>query len=224
MNTLFAALCRREALLAWQERGELATGLAFFLIVATLFPLGLEADPALLRALAGGVVWISVLLAGLLAAPRLFADDHANGTLEQLLLSPTPAEIWICAKVLVHWLAALLPLIIASPLLALLYQLSARETAVLVASLLLGTPLLAWLTALGAALTLAVPGAAALRALLVLPLCVPVLIFGAGSVHALSIGQSISSGLALLAAGSLTGTALAPFACAQALRLLREGD
>lgn len=219
MSALFAAVLRRELLLAWQERGELAVSLAFFLVVALLFPFALPAGSTALRELAPGVIWVSALLASLLATPRLFAQDHASGALEQLLLSPEPAEVWIAAKVLAHALASFAPLLAASPLLALLYHLSGAEALLLAASLLLGAPLLCWLNALGAALTLGLPGAAALLSLLVLPLCVPALIFGAGMLHAWNGGQSITPGLALLAAASLASSALAPFACARALRL-----
>ncbi|GAB2897407.1 heme exporter protein CcmB [Uliginosibacterium flavum] len=219
---IFLAVLRRDLLLAWRGRSDLLVALAFFLIVASLFPFGVGADPVQLRAIGPGVVWVAALLASLLALPRLFAQDHDSGVLEQLLLSPEPAVIWVSAKILAHWIATGLPLVLIAPLLGLMYRLEPGATQVLIASLALGTPILSLIGAIGAALTLGLRGAGSLLALLVLPLFVPVLVFGAGAVDAWAGGMSIAPHLSLLGGGSLAALALAPFACAAALRLACE--
>lgn len=219
---IFLAVLRRDLLLAWRGRSDLLVALAFFLIVASLFPFGIGADPVQLRAIGPGVVWVAALLASLLALPRLFAQDHDSGVLEQLLLSPEPAVIWVSAKILAHWIATGLPLVLIAPLLGLMYRLEPGATQVLIASLALGTPILSLIGAIGAALTLGLRGAGSLLALLVLPLFVPVLVFGASAVDAWAGGMSVAPQLSLLAGGSLAALALAPFACAAALRLACE--
>lgn len=218
----FLAVLRRDLLLAWRARTDLLVALSFFLIVASLFPFGVGANPARLRAIGPGVVWVAALLAVLLALPRLFERDHEAGVLEQLLLSPEPPVLWVSAKILAHWLATGLPLVILSPLLGLMYRLEGAELLVLAAGLLLGTPLLSLTGAIGAALTLGLRGAGALLALLVLPLFVPVLVFGAGAVDAWSAGMGITAQFSLLGGGLLAGLALAPWACVAALRLAAE--
>ncbi|KAF7600175.1 MAG: heme exporter protein CcmB [Candidatus Dactylopiibacterium carminicum] len=218
MNLFFAVL-RRDLLLAWRTRAELGVALAFFVIVASLFPFAIGAETARLQAVGAGVVWVAALLAGLLALPRLFAADHDSGVLEQLLLSPEPPVLWVTAKILAHWLATGLPLVLLSPLLAMMYQLSAESGGVLMLALLLGTPVFSLLGAVCAALTLGLHGAGALLALLLLPLCVPVLVFGAGAVSAWSAGVGLAAHLSLLGGGLLAAIALAPWACAAALRL-----
>jgi heme exporter protein B len=219
---IFNAVLRRDLLLAWRGRSDLLVALAFFLIVASLFPFGVGADPVQLRAIGPGVVWVAALLASLLALPRLFAQDFDSGVLEQLLLSPEPAVIWVSAKILAHWLATGLPLVLIAPLLGLMYQLEPGASSILIASLALGTPVLSLIGAIGAALTLGLRGAGSLLALLVLPLFVPVLVFGAGAVDAWAGGMSVMPHLSLLAGGSLAALALAPFACVAALRLAAE--
>lgn len=221
MKTFFAVL-HRDLLLAWRARSDLLVALSFFVIVASLFPFGVGAEPEQLRAIGPGVVWVAALLASLLALPRLFAQDFDNGVLEQLLLSPEPPVIWVSAKIFAHWLTTGLPLVLIAPVLGLMYQLEPGASGILTLSLALGTPVLSLLGAIGAALTLGLRGAGSLLALLVLPLCVPVLVFGAGAVDAWAGGMPVTAHLSLLGGGSLAALALAPFACAAALRLACE--
>src|SRR6185436_19962380 len=168
---LDAALCvvRRDLLLAWRRRGDVATALLFFLIVASLFPLGIGAEPNLLRAVAPGVIWVAALLSSMLSLSRLFAADHADGTLEQMLLSASPLGVIAAAKAAAHWIVAGLPLAAIAPLLALQYDLAPALWPVLALSLLLGTPVLSMIGAIGAALTLGLRGGGILLSLLVLP-------------------------------------------------------
>jgi heme exporter protein B len=216
------ALVARDLKLALRRRADVATGLVFFVVVASLFPLAVGAEPRLLREIGAGVVWVAALLAVLLALPRLFAADHADGTLEQLLLAPQPTSVLALVKVAAFWLTSCAPLVLVAPLLALQYGLDAGETGVLVLSLVLGTPGLAALGAIGAALALGLRGAGALIALMVLPLQVPLLIFGAGAVDAQHAGLDVAPWLSLLAAVSVGTWALAPWAIAQALRVASE--
>ncbi|PLK49318.1 heme exporter protein CcmB [Uliginosibacterium sp. TH139] len=219
---VFLAVLRRDLLLAWRARADLLVALSFFLIVASLFPFGVGADPTQLRAIGPGVVWVAALLAVLLALPRLFDKDFDSGVLEQLLLSPEPAVLWVAAKITAHWLATGLPLVILSPLLGTMYRLEGVELGVLAGGLLLGTPILSLVGAIGAALTLGLRGAGSLLALLVLPLFVPVLVFGAGAVDAWGAGMGVSAQFSLLGGGLLGALALSPLACAVALRLAVE--
>lgn len=221
MKSFFAVL-HRDLLLAWRGRADLLIALAFFVIVASLFPFGVGAEPNQLRAIGPGVVWVAALLASLLALPRMFSQDHDSGVLEQLLLSPEPAVLWVAAKIAAHWLATGLPLVLISPLLGLMYGLDGTAQTALVASLLLGTPILSLVGAIGAALTLGLRGAGSLLALLVLPLFVPVLVFGAGAVDAAGAGMGVSAQFSLLGAGVLGAVALVPWACVAALRLACE--
>lgn len=218
----FAAVLRRDLLLAWRGRSDLLVTLAFFVITASIFPFGVGAEPNQLRAIAPGVLWVGALLSTLLSLHRLFAQDHADGSLEQLLLSPEPAVLWVLAKTLAYWLTTSLPLVMAAPGLGLLFDMEPGALQVLTLSLLLGTPALSLIGAVGAALTLGLRGGGALLALLVLPLFIPVLIFGAGAVEAWLGGTGASANLFLLAGGSLGATALAPWACAAALRIAVE--
>lgn len=218
----FLAVLRRDLLLAWRGRADLLVALTFFVIVASLFPFGVGAEPNQLRAIGPGVVWVAALLASLLALPRMFSQDFDSGVLEQLLLSSEPAVLWVGAKILAHWLATGLPLVLISPLLGLMYGLEADALAVLAASLFVGTPILSLLGAIGAALTLGLRGAGSLLALLVLPLFVPVLVFGASAVDAFAGGMGVSAQFSLLGAGVLASAALVPFACVAALRLAAE--
>ncbi len=209
---------RRDLRLALRSKAELGVQLLFYVIVVTLIPLGVGPDPALLRALGPGVLWVAALLASLLALPRLFATDFADGTLEQMALSPHPLPGLISGKIAAHWLATGLPLVAASPLLGLQFGLGDDELVVLALGLLLGTPTLSLLGAVGAALTLGLRNGA-LLALLVLPLYVPVLIFGAGAVDAVRTGMGAAAELSLLGAGLLTALVGAPLAAAAAVRI-----
>lgn len=219
MGAVFAAMLRREMALAWRGRTDVLLALSFFVVVVCLFPFGIGPEANQLRAIAPGVVWVTALLASLLALPRLFEHDLRDGTLEQLLLSPEPAVVWVLAKVVVHWLVTGVPVALFAPLLAGLYDLQPEVLPLLAGTLLLGTPTLTLIGAIGAALTLGVRSGAVLLALLVLPLAVPVLIFGAGAVEAALGGVSYAAHLALLGAGGLAAVALAPWACVAALRL-----
>ena len=217
-----AALLHRDLRVALRRRADTGAVLVFFLIVVSLFPLGVGPQFELLRRLGAGVVWVAALLASMLALARLFADDHADGTLEQLLLSPTPLALLVLAKAAAHWLASGLLLVAASPLLALQFDLEGRAIGVLFVSLLLGTPLLSLIGAIGAALTVGLRGAGVLLGLLVLPLVSPVLIFGAGAVDAAAAGLDPGAHLSLLGAMLALALVLAPLAAAAALRIAHD--
>jgi heme exporter protein B len=212
----------RDLLLALRRRSDVATALLFFVIVASLFPLGVGAQPNLLRAVAPGVIWVAALLSTMLSLGRLFAADHADGTLEQMLLGAAPLGVVVAAKTFAHWLAAGLPLVAIAPLIALQYDLPASLYGVLALSLLLGTPVLSLIGAIGAALTLGLRGGGVLLSLLVLPLYVPVLIIGAGSVDMAAAGLAPAGQLQLLAAMLVVAAAFAPWAIAAALRISTE--
>lgn len=218
----FMAVLRRDLMLAWRGRTDVLVTLAFFVIVVCLFPFGVGPETNQLREIAPGVLWVAALLSTLLSLNRLFAQDHADGTLEQLLLSPEPTALWVVAKVAAHWIVTGLPLVIVAPGLALLFDVQQDALGVLVLSLALGSPILALLGAVGAALTLGLRGGGVLLALLILPLYVPVLIFGAGAVDAHLGGMGASAQLLLLGGGLLGALAAAPFACAAALRIAIE--
>jgi heme exporter protein B len=222
LGSMFAALVQRDLLLALRRRADVLTTFFFFVIVVSLFPLGIGAQPDTLRAIAPGVVWVAALLASMLALSRLYAWDHADGTLEQLVLSPQPLVVLIGAKVFAHWLVTGLPLVLIAPLLCLQFDVSASAMGVMVISLLLGTPCLSLIGSIGAALTLGVRGGGALLALLVLPLYIPVLIFGAGAVTASAEGMPAGAHLSLLGAFLLIALVLGPLASATAARIALE--
>ena len=210
---------KRDLRLALRSKAELGVQVLFYVIVVTLFPLAVGADPVLLRALGPGVIWVAALLASLLSLPRLFGSDFADGTLEQLALSAYPLPALISGKILAHWLTTGVPLAVLSPLLALQFGLEAAESAALASGLLLGTPTLSLLGAIGAALTLGLRAGGALLALLILPLCVPILIFGAGAVGATHAGLGAAGELSALGAALLASVVGAPVACAVAVRI-----
>jgi heme exporter protein B len=222
MLDVLRSLVHRDLLLALRNRGDVGTALLFFVIVTTLFPLGIGAEPALLRAIAPGAIWVAALLSSLLSLGRLFAADHADGTLEQILLGAAPLGAVVAAKTLAHWLVSGLPLVLIAPLIALQYDLPAPLYGVLVISLLLGTPVLSLIGAIGAALTLGLRGGGVLLSLLVLPLYVPVLIMGAGGVEMAAAGMGAQGHLLLLAAMLVGAAAFAPWAIAAALRISTE--
>lgn len=219
MWLVFTTLIRRDALLAFRRRSDVLASVFFFIMVASLFPLGVGPERELLRTMAPGVLWVAALLASMLSLGRLFALDHADGTLEQMLLSPEPLTVIVAAKVLAHWLTSGLPLVLLAPLLALQFDLPTDAIAVLAGSLLLGTPVLSLMGAIGAALTLGLRGGGVLVALLVLPLSIPVLIFGAGAVSAQASGLGSTAHLQLLAGLLAASSVLAPWAAAAALRV-----
>jgi heme exporter protein B len=209
----------RDIKLAMRSKGELAQALAFFIIVVSLFPLAIGPESAVLKRIAAGVVWVCALLAVMLTLPRLFQSDYVDGTLEQLALSPYPLPLLCAGKMLAHWLSTGLPLALVAPVLGLQFGLDASELLVMVAGLLLGTPILTMLGAIGAALVLGVRGGSILMALLVLPLYIPVLIFGAGAVEASLAGIDAVANLSLLAAMLLFGLVTTPFAAAAAVKI-----
>jgi heme exporter protein B len=212
----------RDVLLAMRRRADVATTLFFFVIVASLFPLGVGPEPKLLRTMAPGILWVAALLASMLSLGRLFAEDYADGSLEQLVLAPEPLALVVIGKVVAHWLVSGLPLVLISPVIALQFDLPREAIVTLLQALLLGTPLLSLIGAIGAALTVGVRGGGVLISLLVLPLYVPVLIFGAGAVDASAIGMDAGGHLSILGALLLLGMVLAPWATAAALRISLE--
>ncbi len=212
----------RDLRVALRHRSDTAAALFFFIVVVSLFPLAVGPEPGLLRTMAPGVVWVAALLAAMLSLARLFADDQADGTLEQLLLSPTPLALLVLAKMAAHWLISGLLLALVAPLLAVQFDLSWEATKVLSLSLLLGTPLLSLIGGIGAALTVGVRGAGVLLSLLVLPLVAPVLIFGAGAVESASAGSGYGAHFSLLGAMLAAALFLAPVASAAALRIAME--
>ena len=222
MLAALSSLIHRDLLLAARRSSDVLTVLAFFVIVVSLFPLGIGPDPALLRTIAPGVLWVAALLASMLALSRIFASDHADGTLEQLLLSATPLGMTVAAKVFAHWLISGLPLVLVSPVLALQFDFPQELLGVLVLSLALGTPVLSLIGAIGAALTLGLRGGGALLALLVLPLYVPVLIIGAGAAESAVSGLGSQAQLLLLGGFLVLAAAFAPWAAAVALRISME--
>src|SRR5690349_6217227 len=209
---LAAARCLiyRDLLLALRRKSDVGTALLFFVIVASLFPLGVGAEPNLLRAIGPGVIWVAALLSSMLSLSRLFADDHADGTLEQMLLGTAPLGVIVAAKTAAHWLVSVLPLVLIAPLLAIQYDLSASLIGVLVLSLLIGTPVLSMIGAIGAALTLGLRGGGVLLSLLVLPLYVPVLVMGAGSVDMAAAGLVPDAQLLLLTAMLIVAAVFSP--------------
>jgi heme exporter protein B len=218
----FLAIVRRDLLLAMRRKSEVLTALFFFIIVVSLFPLGIGPEPALLKKIAPGILWVAALLSTMLSLNRLFATDHADGTLEQLVLSPTPLGLLVAGKILAHWLVSGLPLVLLAPVLGLQFDLDTSALGILIVALLLGTPLLSLIGAIGAALTLGVRGGGVLLSLLVLPLYVPALIFGAGAVEAHISGLGATGHLSLLAALLALAAFFAPWATTAALRIALE--
>jgi len=221
LATIFA-VARRDLQLALRRPADLASALFFFIIVVSLFPLGIGPEPALLKKLAPGILWVAALLATMLSLPRLFADDYHDGTLEQLALSPYPLALAVIGKVLAHWLVSGLPLALLAPILGLQFDLDGEALGVLALALLIGTPALSGIGAIGAALTLGLRGGGVLLSLLVLPLYIPTLIFGAGAVEAMIAGLATDGHFSLLAALTLASLGLAPWAVAAALRIALE--
>lgn len=212
----------RDLRLALRRRTDTLAVLVFFVMVVSLFPLGVGPEPQLLRSMAPGVVWVAALLASMLSLARLFADDHQDGTLEQMLLSAHPLALLVLGKAAAHWVCSGLLLALLSPLLAIQFDLSASAAGVLALSLLLGTPVLSLVGAMGAALTVGLRGAGVLLSLLVLPLCIPVLIFGAGAVDAHSAGLGVAGHFSLLGALLVLSLFAAPLVAALALRISVE--
>jgi heme exporter protein B len=221
VNALLAVL-RRDLLLAMRRKAEVLTALFFFVIVSSLFPLGIGPEPALLRKIGPGVLWVGALLATMLGLQRMFATDHADGTLEQMVLSSAPLPLLVAGKIAAHWVVSGLPVVVLAPVLGLQFDLDADSLVVLTLGLLVGTPVLSLLGAIGAALTLGVRGGGALLSLLVLPLYIPTLIFGAGAVQAQLSGQGAGGHLSLLGALLAVSLFFAPWATTAALRISLE--
>ena len=213
---------RRDLRVALRRRSDTFSTLIFFVMVVSLFPLGVGPEPQLLRTMAPGVLWVAAMLASMLSLPRLFADDHADGTLEQMLLSTHSLAVLVFGKTLAHWMGSGLPLVLLSPVLALQFDLSASATGVLMLSLLLGTPVLSLVGSMGAALTVGLRGSSVLLSLLVLPLTIPVLIFGAGAVEAHTAGLGVTGHFSLLGALLIVGVVVSPWVTAAALRISME--
>ncbi|EPO1785631.1 heme exporter protein CcmB [Cronobacter turicensis] len=216
---MMGRIIRRELRLAARHRAELLNPLWFFLVVIVLFALGAGPEPQLLARIAPGVVWVAALLASLLAMDRLFRDDARDSALEQLMLLPTPLPVVVIAKVTAHWVATGLPLVVLSPLAALLMGLNGHAALTLMLTLLLGTPTLSFLGALGAALTAGLRRGGILLSLIILPLAIPLLIFSTAAVDA-AMMQLPVSGFFAISGAFLTGSVtLLPFATAAALRI-----
>jgi heme exporter protein B len=213
------AILRRDLTLAWRNRSDIAMPVLYALIVVTLFPFALGPENTLLQRIAGGVVLVTILLAMLLALDAMFRSDIEDGSLEQLALAPAPLALTLGMKILAHWLSTALPLIVISPLLAGMLHLPTAVMPVLLLSLLLATPLLSLLGAVLVALTAGTRRSGMLLALMLLPLCVPVVIFAAGAVAAAQLGLPWAAPIAWLAAALIMAVVLAPLACAAALRI-----
>ena len=222
MNNIFFAVIRRDLLLAFRRRADVLTTLFFFVIVVSLFPLGVGPEMKTLRIIAPGVVWVAALLASMLSLQRLFAADYQDGTLEQMLLSPQPLAMSVLGKIVAHWMVSGLPLALMAPILGLQFDLPPAALGILFVALLLGTPILSLIGAVGAALTLGLRGGGVLLSLLVLPLYIPALIFGAGAVEAHIAGVSPEGHLSLLAALLILSGLATPWVTAQALRIAME--
>lgn len=220
--SLFGSLVLRDLQLAGRRRVDALLPLAFFTVAVSLFPLGVGPEAQTLRQIAPGVVWVCALLAAMLSVTQLYAADHADGSLEQMLLSGEPAVLIAVAKALAHWLLTGLPLVLAAPVFGLLFDMSGPAILALVSGLLLGTPILSLLGGLGAALTLGLRSAGVLLILLIVPLCIPALIFGAGAVSAVEAGLEAQAHYSLLGALLIFTAMVAPWATAAALRIATE--
>ena len=222
MLTMFRWIVVRDLTLAWRRRADVLSTLFFFVIVVSLFPLSIGPESQLLRSIAPGVVWVAALLASMLSLSRVFENDYHDGTLEQMLMTPQPLFLVVLGKVLAQWLVSEVPLAVVAPLLGVQFDLEPRTLWILFISLLIGTPVLSLIGSIGAALTLGLRGGGVLIAVLILPLYVPVLIFGAGAVDASIIGGNIQSNILLLTAFFLLVLVFAPWATSAALRISLE--
>ncbi|MBA6251990.1 MAG: heme exporter protein B [Colwellia sp.] len=218
-TSAFSLIIKRDLTIAFRHRDDIINPLLFFIIVVTLFPLGIGPESTTLARIAPGIIWVAALLATLLSLDRLFKSDHEDGSLEQMMLSPHPIFILVLAKIIAHWLVTGLPLIFIAPLLAVLLHLDENSYGALMLTLLLGTPVLSLLGAIGVALTVGIKKGGVLLSLLVLPLYIPILIFATSAIDTAAMNLPYSGQLAIIAAlffGSLT---LAPFAVSAALKV-----
>lgn len=212
-------IIRRELLIAFRRQADIFNPLWFFIIVITLFPLSIGPEPNLLARISAGIVWVAALLSALLSLERLFKDDFQDGSLEQMMLMPIPLQLVVMAKIIAHWILTGLPLIIISPLLAILLSLDTTTWIAVVLTLLVGTPTLSFIGAIGVALTVGLQKGGVLLSLLVLPLYIPILIFATSAIDAASLGVAYNGQLALLAAMLAGAMTLTPFAISAALRV-----
>jgi heme exporter protein B len=219
---MFGWIVTRDLKLAWRGRADVLSTLFFFVIVVSLFPLGVGPETQLLRSIAPGVVWVAALLAALLSLGRLFANDYRDGTLEQLLLTPQPLYLVVLGKTFAHWLVSGMPLVLMAPVLGLQFDLPPNVLLMLFISLLIGTPVLSLIGSIGAALTIGLRGGGVLIALLILPLYIPVLVFGAGAVDASIANGNPLANVYLLGAVLVLSLVFAPWATSAALRISLE--
>nr|WP_228141734.1 heme exporter protein CcmB [Marinobacter sp. X15-166B] len=210
---------RRDLQASFRQPQDLLNPLLFFMMVVTLFPLGVSPEESFLRQSGSGILWVAALLSTLLSLDHLFRHDFDNGTLEQLVLQPQPLYLLVLAKTLAHWLVTGLPLVLLAPVLAVMLHLEGNSIAILCLTLLIGTPVLSFIGSVGAALTLGLRSGGVLLSLLIIPLYIPVLIFGTGTVAAAAGGASVGAYLALMGAFLVLSVTLAPFASAAALRI-----
>lgn len=222
MRALFVSVFLRDLRLAARRRIDSLLPLVFFVVAVSLFPLGVGPEPQTLRQIAPGIVWVCALLAAMLSVSSLYAGDHADGSLEQMLLAPSHAVALASAKAAAHWVITGLPLIVAAPVIGILFDLSGPALTALIAGLILGTPILSLLGGLGAALTLGLRSGGMLLILIVLPLATPALIFGTGAVSQVEAGLSAAGHYSLLAALLIATTLGVPWATAAALRISTE--
>ena len=217
MDTVMAII-RRDLSLVMRQGSDAFVVLIFFIVIVTLFPLGVSPDPLILQNLASGIVWVGALLAAMLSLDRLFQTDYDDGSLELLVLSPYPLEIVVLCKCFVHWLTTGLPIMVISPVLALMLNIKTGAFLYLITSMALGTPIISLLGAVGAALVLGSRRSGVLIALLIIPLTIPILLFGVGAIQAATEGYSASSPLMFLGALLLFSIALCPWVIASSLR------
>ncbi|AWB58899.1 MULTISPECIES: heme exporter protein CcmB [unclassified Colwellia] len=215
----FALIVKRDLMIAFRHRDDIINPLLFFVIVVTLFPLGVGPESTMLSRIAPGIIWVAALLSTLLSLDRLFKSDYADGSLEQMLLSPHPIFILVLAKIVAHWLLTGLPLILIAPLLAVLLHLQESSYGALMLTLLLGTPVLSLLGAIGVALTVGIKKGGVLLSLLVLPLYIPVLIFATSAIDTAGMNLPYNGQLAIIAAIFFASLTLAPFAVSAALKV-----
>ncbi len=215
----FFTLLQRDLKIAVRHKGDIFNPLLFFILVVTLFPLGIGPEPQVLSRVAPGIIWVAALLASMLSLERLFKADFVDGSLEQMLLSPQPLPLMVLAKVLAHWLLTGVPLILVAPLLAVLLHLESNSYGALMATLALGTPVLSLLGAIGVALTVGLRKGGVLLSLLILPLYIPVLIFATSAIDAAGLNLPYSGHLAIIGAMLVGSLILAPFAIGASLRV-----
>jgi heme exporter protein B len=219
LSNAFFAIIRRDLILALRRRSEIANPLLFFILVITLFPLGIGAQPHLLQAIAPGIIWVSALLAAMLSLDSLFRSDFDDGSLEQILLSAHPSSLLVLAKIIAHWLVTGLPLLFVAPLLAVLLGMPTHSIGILLLTLLLGTPVLSLIGAIGVALTVGLRRGGMILSLLVLPLYVPVLIFASNAVEMAGSGLPVDAQINILISIFVMALVLAPWPTSAALKM-----